>query len=586
MNTNWNDSKKFWQQVNTLLPKNNSTSRIKLVNEDVPVPDKQVPDFINDYFSKIGPKLAEPMTEPWVYNGIRPNHTLPDIFTNVDEVKKLIGTIDTSKTSAITNLSSRIIKDAFESVPNLLIQIFNLSLSRGIVPDSWKAATVIPLKKEGNSPDVNNLRPISLLPIQIKMLEKVVHNRLFDYLENNDLLDNKQGGFRPNHSTVDTIVRFSENIYKNINSGKITIAVYIDLRKAFDTVNHDILLQKLELLGVDGTNLSWVKNYLQNRTQYTLVNNLCSSKAKVTCGVPQGSVLGPLLFLIYVNDMQNTLLYSKHFLYADDTVIFHTGLDVDDVVSTLQEDLDRYKKWCEGNKLTVNTKKSNFVVYGTRSKVSKQKNLKFELNGDDLIKVPYYKYLGVFLDSNLNFNKHLDVSKKLICHKLYMLSRIRKYIDEITATRIFQTIIAPLIDYGDIIYAGTTCKNLDKLQSLQNRGLRICINENDHFSINTLHSRCKIPKLLDRRIYNLRKYMFKQKNNMELVIQREIRTRRHDAIIFETCRPNLEKYKKGTIYRGVMEWNELDVNTRKIDTFDEFKKIQKKFMFEKTLENI
>ena len=410
------------------------------------------------------------------------------------------------------------------------------------------------------------------------MLEKVVHNRLLDYLEQHNLLDNKQGGFRPKHSTVDTIVQFSENLYKNINNGQSTIAVYIDLRKAFDTVNHDILLNKLSILGVKRKNFNWIQNYLKDRSQRTLVNNICSSNAEVRCGVPQGSVLGPLLFLIYVNDMQNILLRSKHYLYADDTVIFISGTNTADVVNKLQIDLNRYDKWCKGNKLTINTKKSNFVVYGTKSKVSKIHNINLEMNGDKLIRVPYYKYLGVFLDTGLSFNKHLDVSRKLICHKLYLLSKIRKHINEYTAIRIFQSMIAPLIDYGDIVYAGTNNKNLDKLQSLQNRGLRICINDDQDFTTDMLHLRCNIAKINIRRMYNLRKYMFKQKENADIVVHREIRTRRHDAVIYETCRPNLEKYKKGAIYRGVMEWNSLDVNTRNIESFLEFKNLQKKWM--------
>ena len=281
--------------------------------------------------------------------------------------------------------------------------------------------------------------------------------------------------------------------------------------------------------------------------------------------------------------MQHVLLHSKHYLYADDTVIFMSGMNVPDIVHKLQIDLDRYNKWCNGNKLTVNTKKSNFVVYGTKSKVSKVKDVVLKLNGDELNRVPFYKYLGVYLDTNLNFNKHIDVSKKLISHKLYLLSKIRKYINELTAIKIFQTMIAPLIDYGDIIYSGTSMKNLDKLQSLQNRGLRICTNENRYLSKELLHNRCKIPDLDTRRTYNLRKYMFRQKENTDIVVQREIRTRRHDAIIYETCRPNLEKYKKGTMYRGILEWNNLDVETRNIDSFQAFKSLQKNWMYAQLL---
>ena len=209
--------------------------------------------------------------------------------------------------------------------------------------------------------------------------------------------------------------------------------------------------------------------------------------------------------------------------------------------------------------------------------------MSLSLNEDKIVRVPFYKYLGVFVDSNLTFNKHIDVSKKLICHKLYLLSKIRKYINETTATRIFQSMIAPLIDYGDIVYAGTSIKNLDKLQSLQNRGLRICTIRNHQLTSDMLHQHCNIPTLDTRRTFNLRKYMFKQKENEEIVVRREIRTRRHDAIVYETCRPILEKYKKGTIYRGVIEWNGLDVITRNIETFDQFKSVQKKWMLNQLL---
>ena len=309
-----------------------------------------------------------------------------------------------------------------------------------------------------------------------------------------------------------------------------------------------------------------------------VANNCSSMKANVTCGVPQGSVLGPLMFLIYINDLNSVLKYSKHFLYADDTVIFCSGDNQNAVENNLQQDLNSFGTWCKGNKLTINTKKSNVVTFGTRNRISKIRNLSLYVNNEKLLRVPFYKYLGVYLDTSLNFNKHIDNSRKIISHKLYLLSCIRRYINEYTATCIYKSMIAPVMDYGDIIYAGTSCENLDKLQKLQNRGLRICINESHYIPVILLHQRCTFPKLATRRTANIRKYMYKQQNNADTVVNREIRTRRHAAVVYETCIPLLEKYKKGTIYRGIQEWNQLPADDRNASSYENFKNLQKKWI--------
>ena len=169
-----------------------------------------------------------------------------------------------------------------------------------------------------------------------------------EHLEVNNLLDPKQGGFRANHSTTNTISKFTENIYKGINEGELTIATYIDLKKAFDTVNHKILLQKL---GIQNNNLKWLRNYLSNRSQSTLANGKLSTSNRITCGVPQGSVLGPLLF-VYVNDLSSILSNLGHYLYADDTVSYRSGSDLQDTTNLLQTDLNSFGSWCKSNKLT------------------------------------------------------------------------------------------------------------------------------------------------------------------------------------------------------------------------------------------
>ena len=229
------------------------------------------------------------------------------------------------------------------------------------MPESWKYAKVTPIPKGGNSQLVSNYRPISLLPLLSKMMEKIVHRRLYQHLTDNNLLDARQGGFRPGHSTSQTCAYFTEDLYTAINNKMITIAVYIDAMKAFDTVNHQILIKKLTKLGISGILLKWLRNYLTNKKQCTIANGKTSEYRNINCGVPQGSVLGPLLFLVYINDISSSILNSKISMYADDTVVYISHSDLEIAIALIQSDLSNLYTWCNRNKLTINCKKTNIA---------------------------------------------------------------------------------------------------------------------------------------------------------------------------------------------------------------------------------
>ena len=189
------------------------------------------------------------------------------------------------------------------------------------------------------------------------MIEKIVHNRIYNHCNNNNLLNSKQGGFRPGHSTISTTALFINDIYDAMNKNEVTIAVYIDAMKAFDTVDHKILLKKNKKFGIIGKNAKWIKNYLSNRKQCTYANNCLSNEELITCGVPQGSVCGPLLFLLYINDISKVLLNYKVSLYADDTVLYFSGNKWNEVIAIIQNDLTLLSNWCSKNRLTINCKK-------------------------------------------------------------------------------------------------------------------------------------------------------------------------------------------------------------------------------------
>ena len=307
-----------------------------------------------------------------------------------------------------------------------------------------------------------------------KLIEKIVHNRIYSHLDMYNL--NDKGGFRPKHSTAQTCSYFVNDIYSAMNDNKFTIAVYIDTMKAFDTVNHDILVKKLYKIGIKGKLLDWIKNYLSERYQKTLANDIISKEQLITCGVPQESLLGPLLFLIYINDISKSVISSKVSLYADDTVLNISHLDYNLAITLLQNDLNSVYNWCDSNKLTINCKKTKYCLYGMRSIVLKARmlNINLSLNNQILEQVCSYKYLGLILDEHLTYKKHIKEMNKVISHKLYLMSKIRKYLTEQACIDIFKTMVLSVIEYCDIIYGGTSQGNLSTIDKLFYRGLRIC----------------------------------------------------------------------------------------------------------------
>ena len=331
------------------------------------------------------------------------------------------------------------------------------------------------------------------------------------------------------------------------------------------------------MLGISGYILKWLHNYLSNRRQRTLANNKLSEACEVVCGVPQGSILGPLLFLIYINDISSVVNNSLLHLYADDTVIYISGSDLNFITSALQQDLNKIVAWCEESKLTINVKKTKYVIFGLKSQTKKIGDHHMTVNATKLDKVNSYKYLGITLDSNLTFNKHIENCKKFATHKVFLLSKIRKYINMETSLKIFKSMVIPYIEYGDIIYSGSNSRMLGKLQNIQNRGLRVCLNE-ARISTVSLHQRCKLATLKVRRLAHLRNYMFKKQRDPRVIDARPFPTRAYEATIFKIIRTRNEKYKKSPLYRGAIEWNSLSVATRRIGSYEAFKRYQKNWM--------
>ena len=259
-----------------------------------------------------------------------------------------------NKAAGLDNLPTSVLKDTLPLIVKPLCHVLNLSLAQGKIPEAWKLARVSPIFKGGDVTDPLNYRPISVLPVMSKVLERLVFNQLYKYLNDNNLLTDSQFGFRPKFSTLLALITITENIRKALDEGLTVGFVTLDLKKAFDLIPHEVIIEKLRKYGVDSESLAWFKDYLTLRKQVT-VGNL-SEPRHMTCGVPQGSILGPLLFIITINDIVKAVKHCTVSLYADDTCLYYASSNPLDLEKYVNEDLNSISKWFNCNGLLLNEK--------------------------------------------------------------------------------------------------------------------------------------------------------------------------------------------------------------------------------------
>ena len=320
-------------------------------------------------------------------------------------------------------------------------------LQTGVFPDALKIVKVLPLHKGGSVLDPNNFRPISLLSIFDKIIEKLMHKQLYSFFEDHNILYDNQFGFRKRNSTVYALMEITERIKETVDTGKFGCGIFIDLKKAFDTVNHKILLTKLEHYGIRGVLLKWFASYLLNRKQFVSLNGENSDLKTVTCGVPQGSVLGPLLFLIYINDLPNVSDKLKNFLFADDTNIYYESVDLIELEKTVNKELQNLCLWLKVNRLALNIDKTNFLIFHSTKRM-KNHNVTLKLDKKAISEQTYIKYLGVLIDSHLNWKHHIVNISKKISRGIGVMYRIRNYVNLNVLKSIYYSLI-----YSNIVYA-------------------------------------------------------------------------------------------------------------------------------------
>ena len=336
---------------------------------------------------------------------------------------QIVQTLKSSASTGYDGISVNLLKKIIHFIVSPLTHIFNLSIASGIFPNSLKIAKVIPIYKKDDSSTVSNYRPISILPAISKILEKIIHQRLYDFLNCNNLLIPNQFGFRKSHSTDHAIIQLYDKIINSFSKKEHAISIFMDLSKAFDTIDHKILICKLSHYGIRGTVLSWFKDYLNNRQQYVSFQSIESHKLKIQCGVPQGSILGPLLFILYINDIIKSSPTLNFILFADDTNIFYSHKDLDILNATLNSELSKIQLWLKCNKLSLNIKKTNYMYF--RNVHSPPVKCNININGAPLIEKDSIKFLGITIDCHLTWYDHVRNIISAVSRNIGILYKLR-----------------------------------------------------------------------------------------------------------------------------------------------------------------
>lgn len=558
-----NNTRKLWETINNITKNSYSNKSMSdiILNNSILTNAKDKANSFNAFFSDIASnlesKLPKAHINPMQYlQGNYPNSlSVPEI--TLQDVMNIIKSLKNKKCST-EDFAPFIIKENAYLLVQPIAYLFNQSISTGKFPNKLKSACIIPLHKKGPKTDLNNYRPISLLNIFSKIFEKIMKIHLVSFLDRNSILNENQFGFQAGKSTLDALIKFSTQVYSELDRSNYLLSVFIDFSKAFDMVPHELLIRKLNFYGIRGLIKDWFIDYLSGRSQVTKVDGEISSSAQVTRGVPQGSVLGPILFLLFINDLPNISDIFNLILFADDANMYLKGKDPHELIRTANTELFYLYEWCIANRFSINTLKTVFILFGNVAPPNLPPLVIKSGHSYDVIqRVDNTKFLGIFYDYRMSFKHHVNHLVQRLSRASALIYQLKELMPSFVLKTLYHAHVGSQLNYCNIIWSGAYVTNLMPLIILLKRIIRNITYSDFLAHTAPLFREAKIldiPNLrrLSLAVYSI-KYLIYNDNNLNR--NHDYNTRHKGNLRLPEHRSRL--YRRSFICESVEVWNEL-----------------------------
>lgn len=546
-----------------------------------------VADMLNEYFVT----SCDPLLKNVIYQSTQTCTEIESSFslddTTESEIADLIDGLKSTSAVGLDTISSKFLKFFKENLKGVIARLINNSLRTGRFPDCLKKARVVPIHKSGSKLMPQNYRGISVLCSLSKIYERVVYKRLQSFLDRNSVLHDHQYGFTTNSSTLIACINLTNFLSIEIDKRNYVACIFLDIRKAFDSVDHDILLSKLQSLKFSDKQVSWFRSYLDQRTQLVSVNGVMGKTITVQRGVPQGSILGPILFNIYINDMCKESYVGKIQLYADDAVLKYSSTSLDELFDNMNLDLNLISQWFDRNKLQLNVGKTKFLLFSNKPSLQNLESFKLFYKDQEVERVTEFKYLGLMIDSKLKWDTHLSNIKNKIIPYIFVLKQLKHTIPESTLLMIYNSYILSQILYLNCIWSGCAMYRLNELFILQKRALKHIHNLPVRYSTKLLFSKHEQLDLFTIVRFQLLVNIFKIINGLlkfsdPLPVASDnhsYSTRRRSAFQIPFFSSN--SCSNNVIQRALIEFNNLPREIRHEKKFSKFKSDVLQYLLQK-----